>query len=323
MPAQYQGSGFFGTPTSTPTGAPKAIAVDNPYLTKDDFILTAEAQGLGITATSSDNLYTSGELDKLILRASAQVNRICARYFDVQTIDETRTGFTVRPYNPRLVTVNLKNSPYQKINSIYIQVLKWFIPVDITSGYLQDFPDFGYYKIVPLLSQAGTGVSSPIPAEILDRVPLGVLWTNYTFGFGQANTGYTLNATNVPKQYQAPDLFWRLWAPSQTVNIYDNGTKVASSNYTVDYPNGSITFISSYSVTGPITADFTTNSNVPQDIKEAVILLVSDIVGRALQNPLGLSSVSMLSHSMSFDNTVIDRVKSNLTPYHRNSITII
>jgi hypothetical protein len=203
--------------------------------------------------------------------------------------------------------------------------LKWFIPVDITSGYLQDFPDYGYYKIVPLLSSAGTGVGSPVPAEILDRVPLGVLWTNYTFGFGQPNTGYTLTTSqaNSIKSYQAPDLIWRLWAPSQTTNIYDNGTLVNSVNYTIDYPNGSVTFINAYTPTGPITADFTTNSTVPADVKQAVILLISDIIGRGAQNPLGASSYSILSHSISFSDSVMDRCKELLSVYRKHSITLV
>ena len=144
-------SGYFPNQAqNTPTGQPKMVAVDNPYLERDEFIQSFEASGLGLTVNSPQ--YISGEIERKLLQASAYVNRYCRRYFDTQTIDETRTGFTVKPFNPQLVTVVLANRPYQVINSIYIQVLKWFIQV-ISSGpnsYLQDFPDLGYYKIVPM-----------------------------------------------------------------------------------------------------------------------------------------------------------------------------
>jgi hypothetical protein len=320
-------SGSFPTPTNTPTGAQYAIATDNPYIQKDSYILTPEAIGLGVTSTSSDGLYQSGALQTLLLDASAMVNRLCSRYFDTQTIDESKTQFTVKPYNPQLVTVVLQNSPYQKINSIYIQVLKWFIQIDCTSatGYLQDFPDRGFYKIVPMLSNAGAGTGSPIPSEIIDRQPLGVIWTNYTFGFGAVFKAYAMGSGNgtTDVQFQAA-LGNRLWAPSQPVNIYVSGALVAPTLYTVDYPNGIVTF-NNVATPGsnPVTIDFTSNEAIPNDVRRATTLLVTDVVGKALQNPLGASSYSILSHQISFSNDILDRAKEILKPYIKHVVTII
>lgn len=308
-------SGFFETPSNTPFAEPKKIAVDNPYLTKDDFINSIEASGLGLTPSST--IYTNGQLDKILLRSSAWINRHCRRWFDTQTIDETKTGIQVRPYNPQLVTVVLQNSPYQRIHSVYIQVLKWFIEVDITSpgNYLQDFPDLGYYKIVPVLSSAGTGVGSPIPAAILDRVALGVLWTRYTFGYGTSLSGQTLTDLGSQTAYQAV-IGNRLWAPDQTTKIYVNAVEVTS-GFTINYPNGIVTFTTPNAPGDVITADFVTNESVPEDLKEATILLASHMIGQGQSNPLGADSMSIQTFSISFGGKgkVKERVEELLSPY--------
>jgi hypothetical protein len=292
-------SGAINTGSNTPNGQKMKVAVDNPYCSKDEFIQSFEAVGLGLTVNSPQ--YTNGELDRKLLQASAFVNRYCGRWFDTQTIDEQKTAFTVRPYNPQLVTVVLRNRPYTKINSAYIQVLQWFIQI-IVSGpgsYLQDFYESGFYKIVPLLSQAGTGVGSPIPAAILDHVPLGILWTNYTFGYGTVLTNQVLTSIQNTKQYQAP-LGNRLWAPDQTLNIYDYGSLVAPAKYTIDFPNGMVTFISSYTPAGQITVDFTTNESIPFEIKAATNLYACHLIGQATQNPLGADSMGIQTFSVSF-----------------------
>lgn len=310
-------SGNINTGTNTPTGARKQIAVDNPYVNKDEYISTFEAAGLGLTVNSPQ--YQSGELDRILLRASAAVNRYCRRYFDQQTIDETKTQFSVRPYNPQLVTVVLNNRPYAQINTIFIQVLQWFIQVDTgPTGYLQDFYDYGYYKIVPLLSSAGTGVGSPIPAQILDHVPLGVLWTNYTFGYGTPLTAQPMTAVGQnSRQYQVP-VNNRLWAPSQPTNIYQDGTLITDPTaYSIDYPNGLVTFVVDPSPS-VITSDFTTNESVPFDIKEAVILYATYLIGQARDNPLGVNSYSIQTFSINFagkDNAVKERFEELLEPY--------
>ena len=312
-------SGFINTGTNTPTGARKMIAVDNPYMERDAFISSYEAKGLGLTQASPQ--YVSGEIQQKLLQASAVVNRFCNRWFDAQTIDETKTSFTVRPYNPQLVIVKLANRPYSQINSIFIQVLKWFIPVQTTgaNSYLQDFYDLGYYKIVPMLSNAGNGLGSPIPSEIIDRVPLGVLWTNYTFGFGQPIAGQTLDlvAGAVTKQYQAP-MTNRLWAPSQPITIYDSTIALPSSMYTIDYPNGIVTF-PSYVPSGAITADFVTNESVPAEIKEATALVASWLIAQSTENPIGAESISVQTYSITFgngkDNATKQRFEMLLSPY--------
>lgn len=309
-------SGQINTGSNTPTNQPMKVAVDNPYITKDDFVDSFEAAGLNITRNSPQ--YSNGQLDLVILRASAWVNRYCARWFDTQTIDEQRTGFTVRPYNPQLVTCVLNNRPYSRINSVYIQVLQWFIQVVVTgpNSYLQDFYDKGFYKIVPLLSTAGTGVGSPIPAAILDHVPLGILWTNYTFGYGTVLTSQAMPRIGETKQYQSPQGN-RLWAPDQPINIYDTGVLVATSEYDLDCPNGMVTFHSGYTVNGAVTSDFTTNESTPFDIKEACILLVAHLIGQALQNPVGAAAMSIQTFSITFGakSEVKKRVEEILNPY--------
>lgn len=320
-------SGFFQTPSNTPSGQPKKIAVDNPYLTKDEFITHEMCIGLNITKTSP--LYISGRLDKILLSASAQVNRMTRRWFDTQTIDETKENIQIRPMNPQLVTMVMQNRPYQMINTLYIQVLKWFIQIDTgANGYLQDFPDYGYLRIVPLLSNSGTGAGSPMPAEIVDKTPLGVLWANYTFGYGTVLTAQTLGQpAGITDQltYQAP-LYNRLWAPDQPLTVYQNAIALPSNAYTVDYPNGTITLNSANTGNDPITADFTTNESIPQDIKEAVALVAAEMIGQGLQNSLGASGYSIQTYSVQFakDKTYLKvRLDGMLAMYQNNMPVII
>lgn len=321
MAVQIQ-SGQYNTGNITPWGRPMMLPKDNPYITKDDFILSAEGAGLGITESST--MYTNGQLDLFILRACSAINRYCRRYFDVQTIDETKTRFSVRPNNPELVTIPLQQRPYQSVNSIYLQVLKWY--VEITREYLQEFPDKGFYKIVPMLSSVGNfGV--PLPATIVDRIPLGVLWTNYTFGYGVQLTAQELSRIGSTKSYQA-DYGNRLWAPSQTTTIYDDGDEVASSDIeSIDYANGIVTFVSSYTPTGTITADFTTNESVPSDIREAAILLTAYLISEGKNNPQGLNSVSIQTFSASFGdaekNPLVKRAKDILDIWSDRTAVLI
>jgi len=324
-------SGYWEAPSGvniTPTGAKKQSEVNNPYLSKAEYIDTPEARGLGITASSADGVYTK-QLEKAILRASSWINTYCRRYFDTQTIDEVVTGFTVKPFNPRLVSVYTRNSPIQNINSIYIQVLKFFIQIESnpSTSYIQVLPDIGIFKIVPLLSSAGSGANVPVPAAILDKVPLGNLWYNYSFGFGQPIVGYTLDTIDTEisvYRFQATDYDFQLWAPSQTVNVYIDGVLQLSSTYTIDYPNGIVSFKNTMSPLHTITVDFTTNNSIPSAIKTACILLTTKYLS-GLQNPLKFSSLSVPGYSVSygkkddFDTEIEDLLKA----FRKSSIVII
>lgn len=317
-----QSGNIAGASGFSPTGAPLKVATDHPYITKDYLIKSFEMRGLGID--ENDPSYADGTLDDVILSVSAWVNRYCGRWFDMQTIDETTTGFQVRPYNPQMVRVIMKNRPFSSINSIYIQVLQWFIQIQTTqSGYLQIFPDKGFYRIVPLLSTAGTGLGSPIPAAILDRVALGVLWTNYTFGFGTPLTGIPLTAIASSKQYQAP-LGNRLWAPDQPFSISDDIGVIASTNYSVNYPNGLVTF-PTYVPTGAVKVTATTNESIPDEIKQACKLLCTHLIGQALQNPLGAKSLSIQTFNVDFgeNSSVEKRAMELLEPYNIGKLPII
>lgn len=302
------------------------VAVDNPYLSVAEFLTTEVALGLNITTASP--LYTSGRLSNILLGASSEVNDICRRWFDTQTIDETKDNIMIRPMNPQLVTMVFQNRPYQKVNSLYIQVLKWFIEIDVSkTGYLQDYPDKGFIRIVPLLSNSGTGAGSPMPAEIVDKTPLGVLWANYTFGYGTPYTALTLalvgGTTNPNGKYQAP-LYYQLWAPSQGCVVSDSGGIIAAENYTVDFPSGTVTF-AGYAPTGPVTVAITSNESVPRNIKEAVILMAGEMIGQGGNNPLGATSYSIQTYSISWgDNTYLrKRVERLLGPYESNLPMII
>jgi len=325
-------SGYVNTGALSPTGDKKLPPVDSAYLEKDLFLQNPYASGLGLTNLSPE--YTSGALDRLLLSASSQVNRMCRRFFDTQTVWETKTRFRAHPFNPQLTTVTLRNTPFQCINSIYIQVLQWFIQI-VTSGsqsYLQTFPEWGY-KIVPLLATSGT-TGSPIPAAILDKVDLGIVWTNYTFGYGTPLTAQTLDlipSSASPTQYTQYQAVIgnRLWAKNQTgnpLNIYIDGV-LQTTGYSIDYQNAIVTFVTPLTISKVVTADFTTNESVPQDIKDATALLACYIYGQGKNNPLGASSYSMQTFSISVDgsrkNPLVEQAKEILAPYMSQQPTLI
>lgn len=176
--------GIYETNLSTPDGQPANNPVDISYLTKEEFIMSPIALGLGITQSSTE--YQNGSLDRTLLQASSHINRYCRRYFQKQTIDETYPNLTIQVSNPRLTIIPLRNSPVQRINSVTVQVLKWFIPFDL-EYLIQPFYEQHYYQIVPLLSTAGQGsplgTGTAIPSVILEQSQLGIVWTNYTCGY--------------------------------------------------------------------------------------------------------------------------------------------
>ena len=114
--------------------------------------------------------------------------------------------------------------------------------------------------------------------------------------------------------FQAP-ISNRLWAPSQPVTIYVNGTVQNSSGYTIDYPNGVVDFATAPN--GTVTASFITNESVPSEVRQATALVAAWLIGQATDNPLGVQSLSVQTYSITFgeDNQTKKRFEMLLGPY--------
>ena len=168
------GTGYATPTTLTPTGAPMMVPRDSQYVWPYEF----NQYSTGLQFADTDPIVTSGVLNSYLKAASGAVNRYCKRYFQVQTLDEIYPGVTIgQSTYPKLMTVFLKQKPVQSIISINLQVLKYFIPVDLE--YLMLDSDAGYYNIVPALGGGYTGYPVPQMVEgMLARV-----WTRYTAGF--------------------------------------------------------------------------------------------------------------------------------------------
>jgi len=182
------------TPTLiTPTGNPMQNAVDNQYLSKDDFLNYPN----GLKLSTSSPLYTSGVLDTILQMASGEVNRYTRRHFNTQTIDEVHHGIRIGQDMPKLVTIPLNEGPIPGGNRVDIQVPKWF--VNFSLSYLQVFPDQGFIQIVPFLGGGFSGV--PLPSAMLVEGLLGKVWVNYTFGYdvlpGEVKLATSLFATKM------------------------------------------------------------------------------------------------------------------------------
>jgi len=73
---------------------------------------------------------------------------------------------------------------------------------------------------------------------------------------GTAFTGETLSQVDSTQTYRVDDTTKNVWDWSATTTVYDNGTPVADGDIEeINYLFGEVTFVSGYSVTGPITAD--------------------------------------------------------------------
>lgn len=89
-------------------------------------------------------------------------------------------------------------------------------------------------------------------AEILGYTAVASI---HRIGSSTAATGNSLSLVG-GRTYRTAITPREIWDVSQAVTIYDNGSPVASSNIeSIDFLFGQVTFASSYTVTGPVTAD--------------------------------------------------------------------
>jgi hypothetical protein len=97
-------------------------------------------------------------------------------------------------------------------------------------------------------STDATGYYKGFPGYHATIKEIGASSTSVTGGAMSQENGQTYRIDNAAHE---------IWDQSATTTIYDNGAQVADSNIeSIDYLFGRVTFVSGYTVTGPVTADF-------------------------------------------------------------------
>jgi hypothetical protein len=159
-------------------------------------------------------------------------------------------------------------------------------------------PFAGYVEIVPL--QAITYSLSPVILQLGLSCPLvqmDCLVSFYIAIFGETliNTGDNLN-------YQALRGFWASsyqaalhiqpnQLPAVPPVVYSNGSIVSSSNYTVNYTEGRVTFGSVQSTSAVITVDYT--ATIPDSAREAAVRQVTYLLQQRALNKQGLGGLDI------------------------------
>lgn len=108
-----------------------------------------------ITSTSYPNLvsYTtdptkSAFVDQYIIDACGEINKMCNRYFNSQTIDQIfkNVVLNIRDYT----TFVLDYGPLETVTNIWVEVVNSFAPIDLQ--FLQQLTREGIVKILPSFS---------------------------------------------------------------------------------------------------------------------------------------------------------------------------
>lgn len=155
-----------------------------------------------------------------------------------------------------------------------------------------------YVEVVPL--QAITYSLSPVILELGLKHPLVqldcfVCFYDPIFGETLIDTGDHIN-------YRALRGFWASTytqalhiqpnqLPAIPPVIYVNGTITSSSNYTINYTEGQITFNSAQSASATISADYT--SQIPDPVREAVIRQTTFLLGQRALNKMGMLGLDL------------------------------
>jgi len=193
--------------------------------------------------------------------------------------------------------------PIQAVNRYRIQVSNLSTDgsgffATINPGDAVIAPYAGYVEIVPL--QAITYSLSPVILQLGLRNPLiqmdcFVSFYNAVFGEALINTGDNTN-------YQALRGFWASsylaakhiqpnQLPAVPPVVYVNGTVTSSSNYTVNYTEGRVTFGSTQSSTAVVTADYT--ATIPDAAREAAVRQVTFLLQQRALNKQGMGGLDI------------------------------
>ncbi len=156
----------------------------------------------------------------------------------------------------------------------------------------------GYVEIVPL--QSVTYAMTPVLVDMGLRPP--VVQLDYEVGYYLGVTGDTLYDTGDHTTYRALRGFWATTydqalsiqpntLPPIPAVVYVNGSVVASSNYTINATEGTVTFTTAQATTATVTADYT--YTIPDAVMAATIAQTSFLFGQRDFNLAGMSGVEM------------------------------
>jgi hypothetical protein len=180
-------------------------------------------------------------LNNAILMACAQINRMCNRKFNRQTMDQIfpDTGLVLRQYRSFVVD----NVPIYQVDKAWLQVVNTFAEIDDT--YFQVDEVSGLIKILPTFS---TYVQTTLPMYAL--MPSTNLWIRYT-------AGYLVD-----------------YSDSNTDNEVPEPVKLATSLY-VDY------YFSRFNLTGGVAEFKTqtySQKNITSKKQDPILVAIEDLI---------------------------------------------
>lgn len=134
-------------PVLTPNGRTR-LSFHNPLDINSCWITANDYPNLSVMANDP----TQGAyIEKMIVTACAQINRLCNRYWNNQTADQIFVND--KDYYGGFQTYILENGPINSVTDMYLQVSNTFL--QISPQYLQQFSDERTIKVFPFIQYAG------------------------------------------------------------------------------------------------------------------------------------------------------------------------
>lgn len=253
--------------------------------------------GFGIDVSDMDDT----ELRPILTRASALAESYCAVPHLPQKHSFAGGTITAEQHSWRLGTevtaghrrVYLWHRPIKAITSFSIRLTpEYSVSVGANDIFINNSE--GYIELVSLAA-----VSFGIyPIGVVPNLGLliPVVETSYTYGYAYTTTDEPLDVTD-GRTFRSQNAFW-LSSPAPVIKR--NGTTVTSSEYTVDYQDGSIRFTLLQAATDQITANY--SYSLPSQILNAVGSIATSMLGErsiAAKGLTGLDNIKIAEVSIS------------------------
>lgn len=200
------------------------------------------------------------------------------------------------PFPSHPVPVQLVNRYRIQVSNISVSGAGFFANINSGDCVINQYG--GYVEIVPL--QAITYSLSPIILQLGLKNPLVQMDSFVSFYiavFGEVliNAGDNLNYKALrgfwASSYQAALHIQPNQLPAIPPVVYANGSIVSSSNYTVNYTEGLITFNSVQSGSATVSADYT--ATIPDPAREATIRQVTHLLEQRALTKMGMGGLDL------------------------------